>query len=166
MEEEYKTIRDYDNYVVSNFGNVKNTKTNKFLKPQVDMHGYYTVDLYNNNKRKHKKIHRLVIEAFIENIFNKPCVDHINNDRLNNNVKNLRYATSQENKRNSKLNINNTSSVKGVHFNKKAQKYSAQIVIDGIKIHIGYFQNIEDAKQARISKAHQVFGVYKNNCEN
>ena len=37
--------------------------------------------------------------------------------------------------------------------------------IDGINIHLGYYDNIEDAKNARITKANEVFGVFKNYCE-
>jgi len=163
MEEEYKTISYYDNYLVSNLRNVKNTKTNKILKPHDDGNGYHRVNLYNNNKSKHKKIHRLVAGAFIGNPENKKCIDHIDNNKQNNN--NLRWCNYQENRRNSKLSSKNTSGIKRVHFNKKTKKYSAQITIDGNQIQLGYFENIEDAKQTRIIKARKVFGVYINSCE-
>ena len=63
----------------------------------------------------------------------------------NNNVNNLRWCNYQENQWNSKLSKNNTSSVKGVYFNKKAKKYSAHITIDRHTVYLGYFENIEDA---------------------
>jgi hypothetical protein len=92
-------------------------------------------------------------------------VDHIDNDKTNNNISNLRFATSKENSQNSKLRSNNTSGHKGIYFNKRAKKWRAHIQIDGININIGYFDNLEDAKIARINRANQAFGVYTNACE-
>jgi alkyl hydroperoxide reductase subunit AhpF len=77
----------------------------------------------------------------------------------------LRFATSKENSQNRKLSSRNTSKVKGISFNKKAKKWHAQIMIDGISIHIGLFANLEDAKIARVNRANQAFGVYTNACE-
>jgi len=165
MEEEFRLIIDFDNYEVSNFGNVRNIKTNRLLKPEKIKDGYIRFNLHKDSKVTHKQVHRLVAQAFLENIENKPSVYHIDNNKLNNNVENLRWATNQENQRNSKLSSKNTLGIKGVHFNKAAKKWHAQIQIDGIKIHLGYFENIEVAKHARIIKAHQVFGVYVNSCE-
>jgi len=136
------------------------------LKPYVDTGGYCQVNLHQCKKLTHKRIHQLVANAFIDNIDNKKCVDHINNDRLDNNVKNLRFATHQENNRNRKLTNKNKSGVKGVYFHNERNKWCAQIKIDGISIHLGLYENIEDAKKARINKVNEVFGVYKNACEN
>ena len=163
MNEEFRNIEDFDNYEISNLGNVRNKKTNKILKQSI-CDGYYKINLSKNGTIKNKKIHKLVANAFIENPENKSCVDHIDNNRLNNNISNLRYATNKENQQNSKLSSKNTSGIKGVTY--ENNKWRARINIDGIKIHLGYFENIEDAKQARLIKAQQVFGVYMNSCEN
>ena len=117
-------------------------------------------------KSYNKKIHKLVAELFIDNPENKRCVDHIDNDRLNNNINNLRWVTYQENNRNRQLNANSTSGVKGVCFDKKANKWKAHITIDGIQIHLGIYDNIEDAKAARVARANAAFGIYINSCEN
>jgi hypothetical protein len=66
---------------------------------------------------------------------------------------------------NKKLHKNSKSGVKGVYFHKASQKYEARISIDGIKLNLGLFINIEDAKQARMIKANQVFGVFTHSCE-
>lgn len=165
MVEIYKKIEGHNNYEVSNFGNVKNVKTGRILKAGINRDGYYNVVLYDNGKAKSYKLHRLVAEAFIDNPDNKLCVDHINNIKTDNNITNLRYATHSENNQNKTISKNNTSNVKGVTWHKNAKKWMAHIQIDGIKIHLGYFDEIEEAKQARINRANQAFGMYKNACE-
>ncbi len=163
--EEYRTIVGYENYEVSNFGNVKNIKTNRVLKPGIDGHGYYHVILSMNNIKTTKKIHRLVAQTFLENPDNKHCVDHIDGNRLNNKLSNLRYATISENSQNAKLSLRNKSGIKGVIFNKVVNKWHARIMIDGISIHLGLFVNEEDAIRCRIIKANQAFGIFTNACE-
>jgi hypothetical protein len=110
-------------------------------------------------------VHRLVALAFLPNPENKACIDHIDNNRGNNNIENLRWATHQENNRNTPLNCKNTSTIKGVSFRKDTLKWTAYITIDDIKINLGCFENIEDAKDARIVKANAVFGMFVNACE-
>jgi hypothetical protein len=166
MLEEYKIISDFDNYEVSNYGNVKNIKTNRILKKNVDVNGYYTVHLSKKNIATIKRIHRLVCETFIENTENKLYVDHIDNNKLYNNIENLRWCTSQENNRNRKLSSRNKSSVKGVCFNKQSNKWHAQIRIDGILIHLGSYENLEDAKNVRITKANEFWERLKIHVNN
>jgi hypothetical protein len=161
----WRNIDGYDNYAVSNHGRIKNINTGRILKLGKDVNGYLYIDLSKNCARKKFKIHRLVASEFIDNPENKPFVDHIDNDIVNNNVNNLRYATISENCHNAGISKNNTSNIKGVSFDKKAKKWRARITIDGIVISLGYFDDIEDAKQARIKKANEAFGVFVNKCE-
>ncbi len=165
MEEVYKTITGFENYEVSNFGNVRNISTKRILKTENDKDLYGLVRLFILGKKHTKKIHRLVAEAFIDNPDNKPSVDHRDNNRLNNNVLNLRYATHMENAHNVKIRKDNTSGTKGVSFYNSRNKWVAEITIDGIKVYLGSFENKEDAIQARIIKANQVFGIFTNACE-
>ena len=165
MEEVYKVIEGYENYEVSNLGNLRNIKTKRVLKPGKDSSGYYMVILYTNSVGTTKRIHKLVANAYLDNPDDKKCVDHINNNRLENNLSNLRWATISENSFNQKIAKNNTSGSKGVSFHKIKNKWQAYIKLDGILIHLGYFENKEDAIQARITKANQIFGVYANACE-
>ena len=162
--EEWKIIDGY-NYFISNFGNVENAKTGRILQPQIDSEDYYNVVLYKNGKGKTHRIHQLVAQSFLENPDDKQCVDHIDGNKLNNQATNLRFATFQENSQNRSMSKNNTSGVKGVCFDKHANKWCAYIRIDGILIHIGYFETIEEAQQARIERANQAFGTYVNSCE-
>ena len=163
--EQYKIIKDFPNYEVSNLGRVRNSKTGRVLKPQICTHGYYHVMLCSDGNVYTKKIHTLVGESFIPNPFNKKCIDHIDNNRLNNNFSNLRYCTQQENCMNSKLSSKNTSNFKGVYFSKKINKWMSQITINGKNKYLGRFDNIEDAVNCRVKKAQELFGEYINKCE-
>ena len=101
MEEVWKDIVGYENlYQVSNLGNVKTVKQNKILKQHISAFGYLRCRMRKNNKTKKIVVHRLVAKAFIPNPENKPCVDHIDTNKQNNNVKNLRWVTYSENMKN------------------------------------------------------------------
>ena len=163
--EVFRSIDGYDNYAISSFGRVKNTKTGRILKTGLTGNGYFIVMLCEDAIKKTYLVHRLVACAFIDNPDDKLCVDHKDNDKTNNHISNLRFATSKENNQNSKLSSRNTSNVKGVHFDKRAKKWCAQIMIDGIRIHIGYYDDLDDAKIARVNKANEAFGIFVNACE-
>ena len=76
-------------------------------------------------------------------------IDHINGDRSDNRIKNLRSATKSINQRNSALPSNNTSGHHGVSFDKLTGKWRAWIAINGKFKHLGLFFDIEDAISAR-----------------
>ena len=89
----WKDIKDYSNYQVSNYGNVKNVKTNKILKPFSPVEGYLKVSLSKNGKSKQFFIHRLVAITFIPNPKNLPEVNHIKEfEKSNNRVENLEWC--------------------------------------------------------------------------
>ena len=160
----FLAIDGYDNYFISNFGNVKNSKTNKILKHSNHRQGYKEIHLCKNGKRKIFKIHRLVAIAFLENPDNKPKVDHIDENKADNNVKNLRWATNQENGFNINKQSNNKSGFKGVSLRKDINKYGACINIDGKNKSLGYYETAEEASKAYEAKAEQLHGefYYKN----
>jgi len=99
---EWKNIPLYPMYKISNKGEVKSFSYNvtKLLKQHEDENGYFNVHLYNSLGPKRFTVHRLVAICFLDNPLNKPMVDHIDRDRKNNNVENLRWATAKENAEN------------------------------------------------------------------
>lgn len=87
-----------DKYQATTDGRIYSLKTNKFLKPGDDTYGYNIVSL---DKKSHK-VHRLVASTFLVNDGEKTLVDHINQNRKDNRVENLRYVDSSQNQRNTK----------------------------------------------------------------
>ena len=100
----------YNNlYSVSNLGNVKanerdvETKTGirhykeKILKPEITRDGHLRVVLCEAGKSKRVLVHRLVAQAFIDNPYNLPQVNHIDGDKSNNSIDNLEWCTREDN---------------------------------------------------------------------
>ena len=79
-------------YQISNLGRVKNFKTNKILKQSIAK-GYNRIRI----KSKNYLVHRLIAQAFIPNPYNKPQINHIDSNRLNNDINNLEWCTPKEN---------------------------------------------------------------------
>ena len=165
-EEIWKKIDGYDNYSVSTLGRVRNDETRKIFKGGKKTNGYLNVGLSKNGVKKSHLIHRLVALTFIPNPDNKPCVDHRDNNKTDNRIEVLRWCTQSENGMNAQIPSNNTSGVKGVRWDKSSQKWRAQINLDGNNIHLGLFDSKEEAREARQTRANEVFGVFTNLCEN
>lgn len=111
MSEVWRDITGYEGYYqVSSEGRVKSlertfidksgrkqTVKERILKPGMDRGGYLIVDLCDGGKRKRFKVHRLVCQAFHDNPENKPCVNHIDENKTNNAASNLEWSTAKEN---------------------------------------------------------------------
>lgn len=102
MKEIWRNIEGFENYQVSNLGNVKSlgnnkNKKEKILKPSKNIAGYLQVWLRKDGKTYAKTIHRLVAEAFIPNPDNLPCVNHKDENKTNNKEVNLEFCTYEYN---------------------------------------------------------------------
>jgi hypothetical protein len=95
----WRTIPEYPVYEVSNYGQVKNTRTGRILRPSTLMQGYHRISLYNaQTKQKiQRPIHTLVARAFIGDRPQGLQCCHLDGNKNNNSVKNLIYATPQVN---------------------------------------------------------------------
>ena len=96
--EEWKVIKQAPQYLVSNEGRVKSLKRKRelILSNRKSADGYNRVSLSINGKPKDFRVCRLVAEAFIPNVENKPTVNHIDGDKNNDCIANLEWATMQE----------------------------------------------------------------------
>lgn len=111
--EEWRDIKDYPLYKISNLGRVKRLSyereiyrpdtgwylichKEKILKPYKNKHGYTSAKIYNGSGYSNRLTHRLVAEAFIDNPLNKPTVNHIDGIKDNNKLNNLEWSTDKE----------------------------------------------------------------------
>ena len=67
------------------------------INPSINSTGYCVVSLRKNGIQKTEKVHRLIAKTFLENPFNKSDVNHIDGNKLNNEISNLEWATKSEN---------------------------------------------------------------------
>lgn len=88
-------------------------------------------------------------------------IGHIDQDGLNNSIKNLEDITHQINHKNERMSKNNTSGFTGVYLNKKTNKWFASIKVDGKNIHGGTFLDIKDAIEKR-KQMNVEYGFHKN----
>lgn len=152
MEEEiWKDITNYEgHYQISSYGNVKSLKRSKekLLKPILSSSDYYQVVFIKEKIRRIFCIHSLVAQLFLGHVPNKHelVIDHIDDNKLNNNVNNLRILTNYENR------FKNHSLIKtrrkGTNFDKRYQKWRACITLNKKSIHIGYFKTEDEAGNA------------------
>ena len=90
-------------------------------------------------------------------------IDHINGDRGDNRIANLRLATNSENAKNRKIQSNNRSGVAGVCWHRRGKKWVAQIRVNGRRRHLGYFVTKHEAIAARRQAEAQYFGAFAHN---
>lgn len=149
VEEIWKPIEGYEGlYEVSNLGRVKSfaipaMKQGKILKPNKKSNGYMRIILCKNGVHKFVYIHRLVAEAFVPNPENKPCVNHIDNERANNHADNLEWCTQKENVRHA-AKQGRLCKENGIKAGIKTRK--AVVATNGV--HTIHFKSMRDAERS------------------
>lgn len=134
--EKWKPINGYEGlYEVSNEGRVRSVKTNKLRKLILNDKGYYDICLSKEGKTKHKPVHRLVAESFLDNTDNKPCVEHCNTIKTDNRVENLRWTTYHENNSNPITCKKRSETLTGKHLSEETKKKLS----DALKGENGYW---------------------------
>ena len=141
---EWRKIEGFDGYEISVEGvrSYKNARhglreTPKMMKGFI-LDGYLQIRLDGKNYR----FHRLLMIAFVPNPENKPLIDHINRNRLDNRIENLRWATHQENCENVSIHSNNKLGIQ--HIRKNVSGFEFRITRNGI-LHYKYFNTKEEA---------------------
>lgn len=160
--ETFKEIKGYLGiYEVSNLGNVKSLSRyiengnggyfskEKILKQTLNkVNGYLYVSLCKKSKPIKYYVHKVVAIVFLNNIpdgTNKIVVDHLDNNKLNNNLKNLNLTT---NRLNGSRKQNTTSEYTGVYFYAKINRYRARIRVNNKRIYLGQFKTEIEAHNA------------------
>lgn len=145
--EEFRQIEGFENYSISNIGNVRNDKTGRILKGVLNS-GYLRVKFGKDGKEKVYLIHRLLAIAFIDNPDNLKEIDHINQVKTDNRVDNLRWCSRENNNRNRKKWEGTSSKYRGVSWDNCNNKWMASIRLNGKKKNLGLFITEEEAKDA------------------
>jgi len=116
-------INNYPDYLIYEDGRVYSKYTKRFMKPKNNGTGYLHLGLSKNGKRKFHSVHRLVAIHYIPNPHNKKEVDHIDRNKENNHVSNLRWATHSENQQNKAKHCTNKSGIKNISYNKRQNRW-------------------------------------------
>jgi hypothetical protein len=158
MEEIWKEVKGFEDYKVSNLGRVMSLKYGRdtIRKLSPDGGGYLNCNLSIKGKQKTFHTHKLVAMAFLKH---KPCghnlvIDHINHDRQDNNVENLRITTNRGNCSNRK--DKGSSQYVGVTWSNKSKKWTSHININGKLKYLGLFTNELEASNAYQEKLKEV----------
>lgn len=93
---EPKTFRDFKDYRIYSSGDIYSIKRSIFLRHSNDR-GYKCVSLCKNGTSKKFKVYRILAECFIKNPLKLSCVNHMDGDKLNNNLSNLEWCTNEHN---------------------------------------------------------------------
>lgn len=125
-----------------------------------DRAGCLDRDGYRYIKYNYKKYseHRLAYMFTYDKI--PTFVDHIDGNKQNNKIDNLRECSRVQNGQNRSKMANNTTGYKGVHYDKRYNKYAAQIRNNKRLEWLGYYENSEDAAKAYNNRAVKIFGDY------
>ena len=154
-------IPEYDNYKFDlELQQVYNNKRNRYIKKHLTKDGYYRVSLWKNNTGKTYGIHQLVY------IINNPTedligyeIDHIDRDRTNNKIENLRKATRSQNGSNKTTQKNNKLGIKYITKTKYGYRFS--LTKNGIKYR-KCFKILQDAIDYRDIKVKEINGEFAN----
>ena len=101
---EWKPIKDFDGYFINKAGLVKSIRSFKgtkeiILKGSINTQGYRTINMRKDGKTYIKTLHRLLMETYVPNTNNLPCINHIDGNILNNSLDNLEWCTYGHNEK-------------------------------------------------------------------
>ena len=143
-------VQGYPNYRIDRDGTITNIKTGKVKASCINSQtGYKMISLYKDNKGKHETIHRLLATHFIPNPDGKRYVDHIDRNRLNNDLSNLRWVNGTES------NLNNGGQDRENHCiyerKKNGQFYLYKVIVQRYNKpkYVGSAKTIEEARTIR-----------------
>ena len=137
----------YEKYSINKNGEVMNNIKKNKLSIWINKQGYKYYTLRNSvlNKKRNLSMHRLLARAFIENPKNLPCVDHIDRNRKNNDLDNLRWCSYQMNA----INKDSKNPLgRGITYSRNKKRFHVNLWRDRKKKWIGVYDCLEEAKKA------------------
>tara|TARA_R110000824_G_scaffold2037_1_gene9868 strand:- start:1 stop:489 length:489 start_codon:yes stop_codon:yes gene_type:complete len=157
-----KEIKDYEGLYSFdlNTNQVYSHIRKKYLKPRVNEFGYYRIK-FTKPKIKIFTYHRIIYEAHNGTIPDKMEIDHINNDKSNNHISNLRLCSSSENSFNRKVQKNNKSGYKNIQLTKN-NTYKVKISKNIKTVYSKTFKTLEEAILNRNVQLVLIHGEFHN----
>lgn len=120
----------------------------------IAVHGYWVVNINGIRHYTHRVIWALCMGDF------DGCIDHINGDKQDNRLENLRNVSHRQNMLNKKVQSNNTSGYRGIYWSKGKGKWVVQISQNAKPKNVGTYSTIEDAVRARNAAFQKAYGEY------
>lgn len=152
-EPNWLKLPEFPKYSVSDTGLVRNDRTGRILKEAYDLAGYAILTPFNEGTGCTRTVHRLVASAFMPRTDDALVIDHIDRDKRNNHVSNLRWVTKQQNMFNrTKQKRAAFSKHIGVSFDVSRGKWLGRVMLDGKHRFLGRF-NTEDEALIEVVKA-------------
>lgn len=122
---------------------------------KIDEYGYRKIGVQQKTYRAHR-----LAWFYVYRVWPTAGLDHIDGDRSNNRISNLRVADHSSNQANSKRRVNNQTGFKGVHFHKLSGLYMARLMYRRKQIYLGYYKTPEEAHAAYLAAAKKYFGEF------
>ncbi len=155
--ETWVKINDFQNYSISTFGNVRNDVKNTYIKGG-SRNGYKFVGLSKDGMTKYFKVHRLVASHFLDNFDANLDIDHIDRNKENNCVINLRCVSRSVNLRNKNKKGGCSSQYKGI-YKLQNGKWRASGYKDKKVFNLGHFLT-EDEAVEKVKNFNEEHGLY------
>lgn len=155
----FKTIEGFENYKASSLGYIINKK-NKILKPFFSNRGYLVVQLSNKLYRRSFNLHKLIAETFLIKENEKDEIDHINNNKQDNRLENLRYCSRSDNLKNRPIFYKKSSPLSGEHHIYKKNKKFLVLIRHNKLNHSSTHKDINEAIKIRDELINNINNIY------
>ena len=147
-DDEFVDIIGYEGlYQINRKGEVFSLITNNTMKPSLKKYGYYGIKLIKDRERKEFKLHRLLAIQFIPNPDNLPEIDHIDRNRQNHKLENLRWVDLTTQARNKENIINRQGHIQLSRTTKKGNYYQAEFYYDYRKRYTKCSYNLDELEK-------------------